>query len=111
MNPSTVDQATFAELQATAGAEFVAELVEAYLEELPQMLAELRQAQAEGAEEPFRRAAHSIKSNCNTFGAFKMGEMARDLELGPLVKDVAAIDALDAEYALVATALKALCHV
>ena len=37
-----IDRAVFAELQDTAGAEFVAELVGTFLEEAPQMLAELR---------------------------------------------------------------------
>ena len=36
--------------------------------------------------------------------------MARDLELGGLIADVALIDALDAEYARAAAELKGLCH-
>ena len=56
----------------------------------------------------FRRAAHSLKSNSHTFGALKLGEMARTLELGGLVADAAPIDALDAEYARVAAALQEL---
>ena len=46
MADTVIDAATFAELQDTAGAEFVAELVGTFLEEAPQMLAELRSAQA-----------------------------------------------------------------
>jgi HPt (histidine-containing phosphotransfer) domain-containing protein len=53
------------------------------------MLAELRAAQAAGNAEAFRRAAHSLKSNSNTFGATQLGQMARDLELGGLVADSA----------------------
>jgi HPt (histidine-containing phosphotransfer) domain-containing protein len=30
--------------------------------------------------EGFRRAAHSIKSTSNSFGAIKLGELARELE-------------------------------
>jgi len=110
-NASTIDLATFNELQATAGAEFVSELVGTFLEEAPQMLAELRGAQADGSAERFRRAAHSLKSNSNTFGALGLGVMARDLELGGLVADAAPIDALDAEYARAAAALKGLTDV
>ena len=112
MTEPTIDPATFAELQDTAGAEFVAELVGTFLEEAPQMLAELRSAQADAAAERFRRAAHSLKSNSQTFGATRLGTLARDLELGGLPGDAGALDALDAldaEYARAAAALKALC--
>ncbi|MEO7855353.1 MAG: Hpt domain-containing protein [Rubrivivax sp.] len=106
MPSPTIDPTTFAELQDTAGAEFVAELVGTFLEEAPQMLAELRAALAAGSADSFRRAAHSIKSNANTFGALPMGEMARNLEQGGLSTDTAPLNALDAEYARVATALQ-----
>ena len=100
----------FAELQATAGAEFVAELADTFIEEAPLMLAELRSAQAAGSAERFRRAAHSLKSNGHTFGATALGEMARDLELGGLVADAAPVDALAAEFARVAAALQGMRH-
>ncbi len=105
-----IDRTVFAELQATAGDEFVTELVDTFLEEAPQMLAELRSAQAAGAAERFRRAAHSLKSNSNTFGALALGELARRLELGGLVPDAAPLAALEAEYARAAAALRELCH-
>ena len=110
MSEAAIDHATFAELQATAGAEFVNELVTTFLEEAPPMLAELRSGQAAASAERFRRAAHSLKSNSHTFGALKLGEMARKLELGGLITDAAPLDALDAEYARVAVALKGLCN-
>ena len=108
MSHEPIDAATFAELQDTAGADFVAELVGTFLEEAPQMLAELRAAQAAASAEAFRRAAHSLKSNSHTFGALRLGEMARRLELGGLVADAAPIDALQAEYERVAVALQGL---
>ena len=110
MPPPPIDLPTFDELKASAGADFVTELVDTFLEEAPPMLAELRSAQAAGAVERFRRAAHSLKSNGNTFGALPLGELARRLELGGLVGDTAPLDALEAEYARVAVALKALCR-
>jgi HPt (histidine-containing phosphotransfer) domain-containing protein len=110
MSESTIDLATFAGLQETAGAEFVEELVTTFFEEAPRMLAELRNAQSTASAERFRRAAHSIKSNGNTFGALRLGEMARELELGGLTAEAAPLDALEAEYARVAAALQGLCH-
>ena len=94
-----IDPATFAELQRTAGEEFVDELVGTFFEEAPLMLAELRAALAGGAADRFRRAAHSLKTNANTFGALTLGDMARELELGGLPADVRRLDALDAAYA------------
>jgi HPt (histidine-containing phosphotransfer) domain-containing protein len=108
MADPVIDVATFAELQDTAGAEFVGELVATFLEEAPQMLAELHTALAGAAAEPFRRAAHSIKSNANTFGALRLGEMARTLELGGMPAGAAPLDALQAEYERVAAALQEL---
>ena len=105
-----IDLATFEELKDTAGADFVTELADTFLEEAPLMLAELRSAQVAGSADRFRRAAHSLKSNCHTFGATALGAMARDLELGGLVTDAAPVNALEAELARVATALQGLCR-
>ena len=105
MTEPTIDLPTFTGLQAAAGTAFVSELVGAFLEEAPPMLAELRAAQAAGAADAFRRAAHSLKSNSHTFGATRLGALARDLELGGLIADTGPLDALDAEYQRVAAAL------
>ena len=110
MTVSTIDLATFTALQAAAGAQFIIELVGTFLEEAPVMLAELRQSQAAGAADPFRRAAHSLKSNSLTFGATRLGSLARDLELGGLPSDAAPLDELEAEYRRVAADLAELCR-
>ncbi|MEO8630449.1 MAG: Hpt domain-containing protein [Betaproteobacteria bacterium] len=105
-----IEKAVYAELQETAGAEFVAELVDTFLEEATGMLAELRSARADNHADRFRRAAHSLKSDGNTFGATKLGALARDLELNGLdadaARDMAAIAALEIEYTRAAAALK-----
>jgi HPt (histidine-containing phosphotransfer) domain-containing protein len=109
MTQSTIDTATFEELKATAGADFVRELVDTFLSDAPEMLKGLRQALEDGDAERFRRVAHTLKSNSNTFGAAALAALARNLELGGLgpVRDAsgAALDQLDAEYARVAQAL------
>lgn len=113
MTAPTIDLAIFRELQDSAGPEFVAELVDTFLEEAPLMLAELRGAQAASNADSFRRAAHSLKSNSQTFGALALGALARELELEGLAgaqHDAAALDALDAAYAQAAAGLKALRH-
>ena len=106
---SAIDPVAFAELQASAGADFVRELIDTFLEEAPPMLDELREALAGGRAEPFRRAAHSLKSNASTFGAATLAAMARDLELqGLAAATPAALAALAAQYAAAAAELKAL---
>ena len=111
MPEQTIDMSVYNELKEAAGAEFVVELVDTFFEEAPIMLADLRNAQAAGLADVFRRAAHSLKSNSNTFGAKRLGEIARVLELGGLVADTAPLDALEAEYQKVAAALKELSDV
>ena len=106
--PDTIDKNTLAELQEAAGAEFVTELVDTFLEEAPRMLAELRSAMQAQQADKFRRAAHSLKSNCQTFGAMRLGTMARDLETHGISSGAGALDALEAHYAEVATDLKEL---
>jgi histidine phosphotransfer protein HptB len=114
MTKPTIDRAVFDELKETAGAEFVAELVETFLAEAPVMLDDLRRALAAKDADKFRRAAHSLKSNSNTFGALALGAMARELELTGLAPALdsngAALDALEQEYVRVAAALAELRH-
>ena len=105
----TIDRATFEELKTTAGADFVRELVETFLDDAPRMLEDLRGALAANDAERFRRTAHSLKSNSNTFGATSLAMMAKSLELGGIAQVHAAggtpLDALEQEYARVAQAL------
>jgi len=106
---SSIDATRFAELQATAGADFVVELIDTFMQEAPGMLAELREARAARDTDRYRRAAHSLKSNANTFGALTLGALAREIELGGMSAaadaDAARIDALEAEYLRAARAL------
>jgi len=114
MAQPAIDLATFEELQQTAGAEFVRELVDTFLAEAPLMLASLDRALAARDGGEFRRAAHSLKSNSNTFGALALGALARDLELSgidPVLADNGkSLEALQHEYTRVATALTELRH-
>ena len=114
MDESVIDPAVYTALQDTVGAEFAAELVDTFIEEVPGMLADLRSARLENHADRFRRAAHSLKTNSNTFGAVRLATLARELELNGLdadpARDTAAIAAIEAEYTRAATALKDLRH-
>lgn len=106
---AVIDPHTFDELQANAGADFVAELVDTFGVEAPPLIAEMRSALAAGAVERFRRAAHSLKSNSSTFGAIRLAEMARRLEMNGLAAaNGEAVDALAREFETTLLALQAM---
>jgi HPt (histidine-containing phosphotransfer) domain-containing protein len=112
MREKTVDLTTFKALQDSAGADFVKELVDTFLEDAPVMLDDLRGAMAARDADKFRRAAHSLKSNSNTFGALDLGAIARELELGGLDRVLGSgadpLARLMQEYSRVAETLKVL---
>ena len=114
MTGKPIDAATFKHLQDTTDAEFAAELVDAFLADAPTLLQVLRSAQAAGDAVAFRRAAHSLKSNGSSFGAFEFAALARTLEETPLQalgdSVQGKLEQLEQAYASAAAALQALCH-
>lgn len=77
---AAIDKATFEELKEMSGADFINELIDAFLEDAPQMIQNMQTAVAAGDVESFRRNAHSLKSNAHTFGATELGALAKELE-------------------------------
>ena len=77
---SVIDKATFEELKQMSGEDFINELIDAFLDDAPDMLANMRSAFEAKDVESFRRNAHSLKSNANTFGAPELGQLAKELE-------------------------------
>ena len=110
MSDGPINRPVFTELQDTMGSDFAEELVATFLDEAPGILAELRSAAAGGEQDRFRRAAHSIKSNANIFGADDLAALARQLEIAGLSADPAAnaaqLATLDAQYERTAAALR-----
>ena len=76
-----LDRSTFEELRQMSGADFIDELVDTYLEDAPKLVREMETALQTGDEEAFRRAAHSLKSNSATFGAMRLSNLAKELEM------------------------------
>jgi HPt (histidine-containing phosphotransfer) domain-containing protein len=64
-----------------SGEDFIDELIDAFLEDAPKMISDMEGALASKDAESFRRNAHSLKSNANTFGAVELGALARELEI------------------------------
>ena len=80
MSESIIDQAAFDGLIEMVGDDFVGELVETFLEDAPELFAQMNQALDDGDAESFRRAAHSLKSNSASFGAMQLSSQAREME-------------------------------
>jgi HPt (histidine-containing phosphotransfer) domain-containing protein len=112
MSEAIIDQATFANLTELVGADFIGELVETFFEEAPGLLAEMDQALEKGDAGAFRRAAHSLKSNGDSFGATRLAALARELETmgrdGRLDDARPKLPQLKAAYDEAAEALRAL---
>ena len=89
---------------------FLAEMIDAYLADSPQLLAELRQALNTRDPELLRRAAHSLKSNSENFGAHTLAALARKLEelgkTGSLADAYHLTEQVGAEYEQVRRALE-----
>ena len=78
---AALDETTFQNLKATMGADFIGELIATFLEDSPQLIAEMKRAYAANDLDSFRRAAHSLKSNSNNFGAYTLAASAKELEM------------------------------
>lgn len=114
MTSSVIDSAVYNELKEAAGAEFVVELVSAFLEEAPGMFNELHAALDTKDADAFRRAAHSIKSNAEIFGAHALASPARALELIEFSESTPEVQALvvqlKAEFSRASEALSGMQH-
>ncbi|MEX0340174.1 MAG: Hpt domain-containing protein [Arenibacterium sp.] len=106
MTDNVIDRAVFEELLDAMGEEFATELVTTFFDEAPGMLAELAEAAANGEEDAFRRAAHSMKSNANVFGAEALAARARAFELDGL--QAGTMEEMRAEYDRAEAALREL---
>lgn len=75
-----IDKASFEELKQMSGEDFINELIDAFLDDAPTMISQMQVALTTNDVEVFRRNAHSLKSNANTFGALELGGLAKELE-------------------------------
>jgi len=77
---SQIDMNTFNMLKESTGADFINELIDTFLDDAPNLIAQIRSALAANDSVSFRRAAHSMKSNAATFGAMELSALAKELE-------------------------------
>jgi len=100
---------TLRALSPDDGGAFLRELIEIYLQDTPQRLAELDQALAAHNASALIRAAHSIKGSSGNFGAHRLAKLAAEIEsqgkAGNLAASAASCGRLKSDYASVAELL------
>jgi CheY-like chemotaxis protein len=107
-----LDSAALENLREMIGgdAEFLVELIDAFLEDAPQLLADMRQAVEQGDAAGLRLAAHSLKSNSADFGAIALSNLCRELEgmgkAGTIDGATELVARAEAEYQQVKAALE-----
>jgi HPt (histidine-containing phosphotransfer) domain-containing protein len=84
-------------LQMEGEPDFVAEMTALFLKETPALLDAIRQSITKANPEGLRRAAHTLKGNCNSIGAKRMGALTLDLEKIGKEETTQGADALYAE--------------
>jgi HPt (histidine-containing phosphotransfer) domain-containing protein len=109
---TNLDAGAVASLRELGGETFLAEVIDTFLSDAPTLLATLRAASEQGETEELRRAAHTLKSNGQTFGAARFSELCRELEERARTGDVDGsaelVDRIEREYDALRAALAAL---
>jgi signal transduction histidine kinase/DNA-binding response OmpR family regulator/HPt (histidine-containing phosphotransfer) domain-containing protein/PAS domain-containing protein len=111
---AVLDPKVLDDLISMLGGEFayLVELIDSFLEDAPQLLAELGQYIKDGDSAGVRRVAHSLKSNGADFGARTFSDLCRDLEMmaksGKIDRVTELSDQILVEYSKVERSLRAL---
>jgi HPt (histidine-containing phosphotransfer) domain-containing protein len=63
------------------GSFIVAEMIDCYLEDAPELLSAIAQAVAQGDAIALRQAAHTLKSSSTTLGATTLSQLCKELEV------------------------------
>lgn len=103
MNKTLIDPEAWEMMKSMGDPAFLVELIDVYLHDSPQLIEQMRTGFEAGDIELVRRAAHSLKSNSASFGATRLAEASRELEMlakgGTLDGAGAKIAGIEAEYA------------
>jgi len=110
---SVLDTAVLDQLRVSVGddPEFLAELVDDFLQDASVQLESLRVAVASDAATDARRAAHTLKGNSRTFGAMQLATLCQEAETAAANGDLSAVlphlDEIDGEFRCVSVELLA----
>lgn len=98
-------------LEAVGGdGDFLAELLETYFADTPELFATMQAALENQDADEFRRAAHTLKSNSANFGAMDLSKQAKAMEdmgkSGDLAQASENLKKAETEYKKVKSALE-----
>jgi PAS domain S-box-containing protein len=109
---ATLDASAVDSLRELGGEEFLAEVIDTFLSDAPALVSALRTTYEQRDTEGLRRAAHTLKSNGQTFGAGRFSELCQELEVraksDELDGTVELVDRIEREYAGLEKSLSAL---
>jgi PAS domain S-box-containing protein len=107
-----LEAAALQNLRDLGGAEFLAEVVDAFLADAPALLTSLRNSLEQQDTRELRRAAHTLKSNGSTLGAAAFAELCGTVEHrardGRLDGVLQLVDRIEREYVTLTEALASL---
>ncbi len=78
IDPTAIDE--YREVLGDEFAPFFTDLIDTFFTSGPDFIQSMKDAFSAGDTELFTRSAHTLKSNCKTFGAFDFADMAFELE-------------------------------
>ena len=81
MSDTLIDREAWETIKSMTDPAFLVELIDMYLTDSPELIEQIKTGLVNGDIESVRRAAHSLKSNSLTFGANRLGNAARELEM------------------------------
>lgn len=103
MTEALIDAEAWDTIKSMTDSAFLSELIDVFLNDTPELIQQMHSGLAAGDIELVRRAAHSLKSNSASFGATRLTEVSRRLEMtakdGSLDGGVLQLAAVEAEYA------------
>jgi two-component system sensor histidine kinase/response regulator len=112
MSEPAIDRIIYDDLKETVGDDFFQELVDTFLIDTTALVNDLGAALGKNDIDTVRRTAHSLKSNSATFGAAKLSQLAKDVEMmakdGDLEDGYSKLEAISDEYRRVKQEIEAL---
>lgn len=110
MTETLIDPEAWEMLKSMAEPAFLVELIDVFLNDSPALIEQMHKGLATGNIEFVRRAAHSLKSNSLSFGATRLSEASRELEMlakgGTLDGAASKLAVVEAAYAELTPALE-----
>ncbi len=109
MDETLIDRDAFEMLKSMTEGGCLAELIDVFLSDSPELIRQMRAGLEAGDAESVRRAAHSLKSNSASFGAIRLSRATRELEMiaksGVLEGAAPRLEEVAAEYEKLAPVL------